>query len=371
MRILMVVTWYGEKKKDKFTGNFHTDMAKAMMPENETAIYFPFDCWIDENFSSDHEDGVLVFRSKNTIGHLKRYAQVKDDFKRICQSFRPDIIHAHVCTGAGEVALIINKISDIPFVVTEHMPIEMMSFSFKSKLKYRLITSSSCGNVAVSPNLRDRLNAIYKNSHYQYINNGVYDPERYLKDANTQPISGDWINCALVGAFYSKDIKGLQFLLPTMERLVREGEKIRLHVCGGGAYLDYFIKMAENLKLTDHVIFYGMCEKEKVYEIMSRMDFMISASLYESAGIVTEEACLLGKPQVITNSGGANSLIPDQYAVKVGKSSIDELYKGIKKMMSVYEIYDRHKIRDYGKRHFLMEQSCKQYIDLYNSVLGK
>ena len=368
MKILMIVTWYGDNKNDKVSGNFHTDMAKALSKHNDVAIYFPFDNTIKTSISYEYEDDILVFRGKKSNGIFDKLKKTKSDFEIIKKVFSPDIIHAQVCLGAGEIALYIRLLYGVPYLITEHAPIEVMDLCFKRKLKYKIITKLSKKNVAVSPNLRDRLNNLMGKDRFMYICNGVNDPLSIVKNEKIY-INKVYINCSIVAALYSKDIKGLQFLLPAIQRIVNEGIKIRLHICGGGTYLDYYKRMAVCLGIIDNIIFYGMCDKYKVYSIIGACDFNISASLFESAGVAVEEACLLGKPQVITNSGGANSLIPDSFAVKTDRSSVDELYLGIKKMLTKFNNYDNDVIRSYGISEFLMEDSCKKYECLYKLSL--
>lgn len=367
MKILMIVTWYGDKK-DKFTGNFHTDMAKALLARNDVAIYFPFDRNANEQFSCEIEDGILVFRGSIMSRVIKKYVKIKNDFENIQKIFNPDVIHAHVCQGAGVIAMYLRMIFNIPYIITEHAPVEMITWGIKSKIKYWLVTKHSQANIAVSPDLRDKLNCIFKRSNFIYINNGVNDPLPMIKTSIFE-CEENVINCSVIGGLYSKDIKGLQYLLPAMQRIVKDGYRVTLHVCGGGKYLDYFKQYAVDLNISDNIMFHGMCDKETLYEIVNNCDFNISASLFESAGVAVEEACLLGKPQVITNSGGANSLIPDKFAIKTGKSSVDELYKGIKEMLVKFPEYNQEEIREYGLKEFLMEQSCYQYENIYAFVV--
>lgn len=369
MRILMIVTWYGQKNKDKFTGNFHRDLAKKIGEKHEVAIYFPFDNDIKEDFEYDYENNILVFRSKPSSSLFGKIKKIKKDFGIIQLKFKPELIHAHVTNAAGSIAMIINKIFRIPYIITEHMPIEMMRFNLFGKMYYRVITNCSMRNIAVSPDLRDKLNEIYKKSDFIYINNGVNDPIEILKNQNKMYRKSDYVNCALVGALYAKDIKGLQILLPAIKKIISEGTEIHLHICGGGKYLEYYENFTKKLKIEQNVTFYGMCEREMVFDIMKQMDFMISASLFESAGVSVEEACMLGKPQVITKSGGANSLIPDEFAIKVEKGSVEGLYTGIKKMICIYKKYDAEKIREYGLKEFSMHKVCEDYIRIYKEIV--
>lgn len=369
MKILLIVTWFGKKNGDKVTGNFHLDYAKNVSQKCEVAIYYPFDNDISSEFEYGYEDGILVFRGKSGARFNNNMKKWISDYKIIEKIYKTDVIHSNVVSGAGVVASVLKVRFGIPFIVTEHSPKELINCSFRGKTVYKLITGMSRKNIAVSPFQRDCLNRVFK-CGFVYINNGVKDPMGLITFQEKFYIQNR-INIACVCALYSKEIKGLQYLLPAVKRISDEGKCIHLHICGGGEYLDYFKKLSKELNVDDIVTFYGMCDKEKLYSILNQMDFAVSSSLYESAGVAVEEACMLGLPQVITNSGGANSLIPDEYAIKVGKSSVNELYLGIKKMINKYMNYDRRLIREYGLREFNIEEVCNKYVSIYKSVIQK
>ena len=55
MNILMIVTWYGIKGKDFFTGNFHYELAKYIQKGHNVAIYFPFDQTMEQKLQYENE----------------------------------------------------------------------------------------------------------------------------------------------------------------------------------------------------------------------------------------------------------------------------------------------------------------------------
>ena len=364
MNILMIVQWFGEKEKDYFTGIFHYELAKKIQNYENIAIYFPYDQFIDEEFEYSIERGILTFRGKARRGIADIHKYIAD-LNKINKVFKPDVIHTNVTLNSGIVGLIGKKFFKIPFINTEHVPVEMMDLTKKGKLKTEIILSSSYYNCAVSPYLQNELNKLYPHCYFYYISNGVNNPLTYIGNDCTKYSFYKFVNCSVVAGFYSKEIKGYQYLLPAIKIVRDSGFPIHLHICGGGKFLDYYKQLAEKLEIQDNVTFYGNCNKTKLYSILSQMDFNISASIYESAGVAVQEACMLGKPQVITKSGGSDSLIPDKFSVKVETKSVESLSEGITKLCKSFCTYNKNEISRYGQENFEMETIAKQYISIY------
>ena len=99
------------------------------------------------------------------------------------------------------------------------------------------------------------------------------------------------------------------------------------------------------------------------------MDFGISASLFESAGVSIEEMLLLGKPVVVTESGGCSSLVDDENAFVVKKGSVDQLVQGIEEMASHYTDFDNDMIRKKAIEKYDMRNIVRQHIAVYKTVI--
>lgn len=371
MKILMIPTWYSaHDAKVMSAGIFHYEQSMALKKYAETAVYFPYDMNYDGGFYQAEEKGLLTFRRGKRLAFLRPIYYFLDYF-RICKVFKPDVIHGHVALAAGLPAVLLGKAFHVPVVITEHNPLEMMGFENSSRVDFaRKMYKGSDANICVSRNQMERLQEYFPEEKFQVIHNGVYDPETVARDGIKYAVDGV-INACIVAAFYSKDIKGYQFLIPAIKQLVDEGTNIVLHICGGGEYMEYYQDMTRELGIEDKCIFYGQCDKKKMYTIMSQMDFTISASLFESAGVAVQESMLLGKPVVVTKSGGANSLVTGDAAIVVDKGSADALVFGMKEMIEKLSSFDAQKIRDYALSQFEIDQVSKKYMDVYASVLKK
>ena len=369
MNILHIVTWYsGYHESEIRSGIFHYEQVKSLQNTCNVAIWFPFDETIDNSFSCEIEWDVLTFRSKTQHNAVRQVLSAIKIFKKIRKQFKPDLIHAHVASQAGLIAYSISRFFSIPFIVTEHSPVEMMYLdSKKSLIKNKLVFRASKTNICVSNDLTKKLSCLFPHLQFKTIYNGVIDPKKILLNNRIKQIREEnCFNAAIVANFYDKEIKGFQFLLPAIQRINSLSErKIILHICGDGQFLDFYVEKAKELGIMNFCRFYGHCSKLKVYEIVSQMDFGISASLFESAGVSIEEMLLLGKPVVVTKSGGANSLVSENEAIVVDKGSTDALFTGIKEMISKLESYNSSIIREDALSRFEINNISRQYASIY------
>jgi glycosyltransferase involved in cell wall biosynthesis len=398
MNILFIVTWYSEHGVPIDSGLFHYETAKALQKYCNVAIYWPCDSSLScSEFTRYNENGIITYRRGsgklaysftkkiiNKIRSIENYKNYQKDLENIVREFRPDVIHAQCGIIAGLIAGLYNRAASktiggisIPYIVTEHHPIELMRLTSKiSRLKFNFAYKHASANFCVSDDLMKKLDFYFPKQRFKVIYNGINDPSVFLNSAqSTMSKACDnsiyhlgFVNAAIVAAFYDKDIKGFQYLLPAIKGLKDHGIKIYLHVLGGGTYLDYYKTMATELDINNCITFYGQCDKETVYKYVSQIDFGISASLFESAGVTIEEMQLLGKPVVVTKSGGANSLVRDFSAIVVENGSIDALVEGLSAMVLKYKEFDSAKIRQYATENFEMDNICKKYLEIYRKI---
>ena len=370
MKVLYIVTWYTPKDAEKMSaGVFHYEQAMDLKKYCETAIYYPYDTALEEDFVQGMENGMLTFRRKECGSMIGRWTNYIKDFKEICKVFKPDIIHAHVAYGAGVPAMVLSKLYHIPMVVTEHNPIELFDLDnkkvhFVSGLVYR----HSKMNAFVSPHSIESIKPYFPDINYTLIYNGVMNPAS-VEPGEVQYAVPNAINCCIVAAFYDKEIKGYQYLIPAMKELVDSGENVYLHICGGGEYEQYYKDLAEELGVADHCIFYGMCERTKVYQIVMQMDFNISASIFECSGVSTQEAMLLGKPIMCSRSGGVNSMCTEDTAIVVDNKSTAALVEGIREMIRRLPEFSSEKIYEHAFKNFEIDQVSQQYMREYEKIL--
>jgi len=368
----MLVSWYSPKNADVVrAGVFHLEQSVALQKYCNVAIYYPFDTDLHEGFSDAEEWGVRTFRRKVDSSRLKKYLHYIRDFREIKKRFSPDLIHAHVAMQGGRVAVWLGRLFHVPVIVTEHTPVEWSGI--ERKKDYRItgnVYGSSRMNVCVSEDSKERLSAAFPGKKFTVIYNGIVDPDE-TPDSGVPYREDGKVNFCIIAAFYDKDVKGYQHLLPAVKILSEQRQDILLHIVGGGEYLDYYKKMAEDLHILPYVRFYGQRNREEVYGILKQMDFSISASLFECSGVSVQEAMLLGKPLVVTTSGGADSLVTEDTAIVVKNGSTEALAAGLMEMLRRFPDFSEEKIRNYAYESFEIDKTSRKYMELYEKIVLK
>ena len=245
-------------------------------------------------------------------------------------------------------------------------------------------------NACVSEDLRRKLSEIFPRYQFHTIYNGIIvpqepavltgqcssEPEENGEQQKGTELSARYridgcVNFALAASLYDREIKGIPMLLSVASRIKREGMRFTLHIVGDGAFRQEFEQTAAKLGVAENCIFHGKADKKKLYEILSQMDFLVSASKFESFGCTIAEAMMLGKPVVSTKSGGPESFVTKETGILVEKEDEEALYRGIREMMAHFREYRSDAIRAYAVKKFDMEKISRKYLDIYRSVSGK
>lgn len=375
LNVLMVVSWYSPKAEKLSGGIFHYEQVRSLNKLCNCAIYYPYDRTLEEPVYSGRDWGIQTYRSKYAQREkIKNRVYMIKAMKMIVKEFHPDIIHGNVATEVGRFAVILGKLFHIPVMITEHSAVEASGVrTFPHRMYADFVYRFSDYNACVSDRLTEQLRGIFPKYRFHTIYNGI--PAAFVYENNGEQREmyrdGNKINAAIVAGYYDKDVKGLQFLLPAIKRIIVEGEEILFHFVGGGEYLDYYKDMAIDLGIENSCIFYGNCDKKEVYRIVSEMDFMISASIFESFGCSIAEGMMLGKPAVVTRCGGLESIVNEKTGILVEAKSSDELYMGIKRMIKSYFDFPEKELINYALNKFEVGHISKQYLKVYKQIISK
>lgn len=368
----MIASWYTPKGNETLeAGVFHYEQAMDLKKYCDVALFFPFDKNISEKETCDNEWGLLTYRSKYGAGRIirnRKYMMATMD--RIMKEFSPDIIHAHCGGGAGYYAVAMAKKYNLPLVITEHTPVEISHVDRIGISRYKtgIAYSNSNANICVSEDSKNKLTKLFPECSFDVIYNGIILPD--YEDTGKKYYKDGYINIVIVAILYDMEIKGLKYLLGAMKKLKDQGKRFYLHHIGAGQYLEHFVNMAKELGIDDICTFHGRCERKKLYEIVNEMDFFVSSSLMECSGVSVQEAMLLGKPVLGTNSGGVDSLVPKEAGHIVEKGSSDSLADGILYMEENLDSFDREWIRRYAYESFEIDHISKKYIELYERIIN-
>ena len=79
---------------------------------------------------------------------------------------------------------------------------------------------------------------------------------------------------------------------------------------------------------------------------------------------------MLGKPMVVTKSGGANSLVTPKTAIVVEKESVSAIVEGIKEMIARRDEFRDEEIKKYAYQNFEIGEISKKYMEIYKNIVA-
>ncbi len=205
---------------------------------------------------------------------------------------------------------------------------------FSSKIKKNLdksVYKKYDEIIFVSKENQDDFNKIYGNNFDEVIIKNYIDYERIIEKSKEKidcPFDENSINfvtsCRLV------EQKGLDRFIRVHKRLQDENLKSKVFVLGEGPLKQSLQNLVDKYNVTDSFIFLGA--KTNPYPYISKADYFCLFSYYEGYGMVLEEAKILNKKILITDTAARES-VEDYENAQIFENSEDGIYKGLKSVI--------------------------------------
>lgn len=281
----------------------------------------------------------------------------------LCRKNNYDIIHCHFIIPGSPLALLLNKITGIPFITTCHGSDIPGYNPDRFKLIHKMI-HPVWGFLVKNTPLLTSPGSFLKNlilSHYpkakievvpNAIDTAAFD--------DTVEKEKSILLCSRI-----LERKGFQYVLQAVKDLELSWT---VNVIGEGPYLPELKKIAENSKTP--VKFRGWIDKKdpKFYELYNKSSIFILPSTAESFGMVTAEAMAAGCAVIASD-------IPTHREI-LGKAGlfVEPQNSGQIKEKLLYLIdseQEREKLGEAGRervKKFDWESVTKKYIECYKSV---
>ncbi|MBN2462663.1 MAG: glycosyltransferase family 4 protein [Dehalococcoidia bacterium] len=239
------------------------------------------------------------------------------------------------------------------------------------KFIFRRWLSKLHGKIAVSKPALEYVNR-HLPGDYHIIPNGI-DTEHFHVDGPARNEFADGkINILFVGRLERR--KGLGYLLNACDEVKRDFPNVRLIIVGPGTVLrPWYEKSAENMGLTDNVVFTGFVPSAELPSYYRSADiFCAPATGGESFGIVLLEAMACGKPVVATNiQGYASVLAHGEEGLLVPPKDEESLAHALLSLLHDKSL--RLRMGNKGKikaEKYSWPNIARQVMDYYNSLLG-
>jgi len=242
-------------------------------------------------------------------------------------------IHAHFCNHPVVAALVIHRLTGIPYSFTAHG-----SDLHKDKRMLDKKVAASAFAVTVSNfNKGEMLKACgeRRRDKIHIIRCGI-DPEVFLP-AEQQKNGKALFRIICVGSF--EEVKGHKYLVAACRRLREAGIDFVCDLIGDGPVREQVAKQIAELDLNDNVIIHGSLKRQNVAEMMRAADVKVLASVPTAEGkregvpVVIMEAMATCLPVISTQLSGIPELVDDgRTGILVRPGDAEGLFLALQKL---------------------------------------
>lgn len=209
------------------------------------------------------------------------------------------IVHIDETLEMTAISVLVARLAGVKVIIA-HSHNDHASEKIKWCLKYiidpiaRWVNSTfatdyfACSQIAAKWLFTERLN---EKGIIKIINNGInaalyeFDPNTRKEVREKLGIENNFV-IGHVGRFYKQ--KNHKFILDTFSDIVKQKPEARLLLIGEGELKDSIKAYAEELGISDSVIFYGL--SNEVNKLLQAFDAFVFPSIFEGLGIVAVEA---------------------------------------------------------------------------------
>lgn len=293
IRILHVVTYMGRGGLETTIMNYYRNIDRSKVQ---------FDFLVHREYKADYDDeirslGGRIYRLPRLIPWSREYREKLDRFFEEHKEYR--IVHCHIDCMAS-IPLRAAKRVGIPVrIAHSHGASQNKNLKYLLKLYYRrLIPEMATALFACG---REAGNWMFRGAPYTIMRNAI-NTERFLYDpakaAEMRQLLGleEKFVVGHVGHFRVE--KNHLFLLEAFAALVKKDPESRLLLVGEGIQMTACVARAEELGITDKVLFLGI--RSDIPDLLQAMDVFALPSLYEGLPVTTVEAQAAGLPCVVS-----------------------------------------------------------------------
>ena len=288
------------------------------------------------------------------------------------------IIHAHSPFGAGQTALRVARTQKVPLVATFHSKYRDDFASVFPKVVVDMIVDAIVdfyerADLVWVPqeSAIETLREYGYKGHVEVMENGcdlVADyPEQFFADARKRlGVAPEEFVMLYVGQHVWQ--KNLRLTIEAMARL--EDVPFRMFFVGTGYAAEEMKELVHEKGLDGKVSFVGsITDREKLIDYYAASDLFVFPSLYDTAGLVVQEAAALGTPSVMAREASAAVVIRDGENGFLTDNDPDKLAELLRKL--IHDPAQVHRVGiQAGKTLVRSWENCvDEVIDRYNALL--
>lgn len=286
---------------------------------------------------------------------------------------RIDLIHVHILTRLGVIALFNKVFRNVPYVISEHWSRYLpLTNEFKGgfrKWVTRIVVKHASAVTTVTQNLADAMqNHGLKNPNYKVLANVVTDG--FLKFQKNKKPGGAKTTFIHVSCFEDKS-KNISGLLHVILSLSKKRNDFIFKLVGDGMDFEFLKQYAIDLGLDNKTVeFIGLLEGKELVNQMATADVMVVFSNYENFPVVINESFALGIPVIATRVGGIPEFVNKKNGILLEAGNQIELENLLSSYLDGELQFDGKMIMKKARQQFSPDEIGKEMYNLYLKALN-
>lgn len=285
-----------------------------------------------------------------------------------------DLIHVNVLNRPGLIALLINKLKGIPFIITEHWTGYVSGKYEKSgvlkKWFSKLIINNASAVTTVSESLKKKMHELGLHANYAVVPNIIESIDLAAPSTNSASETAPAKIKILTVADLLDSHKNISGIIKAIAGISKQNSTIEYHIIGDGPDKQMLSSLADSLQgASKFIFFHGRQANEYVYDFLKQVDFVVINSNFETFSVVAAEALANGKPVISTICGGPEEFITSDFGILIEPGNQLQLEEAIVKMISTFKNYDAQKLNQYISQKYNYQTIGKQFYNIYKPLI--
>jgi glycosyltransferase involved in cell wall biosynthesis len=384
LNILLIASWY-PSKEHATAGSFVQEQAHMLREfGHQVTVIHPFMLGTFANtitkqsyHTLSEEDGLRVIR----VGvappmPLLRGISYAYCFQRVSiamKKFQLDpkdfsIIHSHAMFMGGIIGHKLSKKYNIPHVHTEHT--SGLIFNPKQYTK---------NDISITRKVYSDCSKVLFVSHFA-LKHTLFNLDLEAKEAfmvlpnvvDSSFFSYPIVSISRASSFRFLVIGNLiprknhKLLLEAFGLLQKELPTVGLSIAGNGPLKQELHELSESLNL-ENVKWLPKLNRAEVKEQMAIHQVILSTSKVETFGLTIAEAQAMGKPVVVTDSGGVRDIVTHETGI-VTELSAEAFAKALMQLIQTFHTHDPEMTRLSAKNRFAAPVIMNQLYEIYRQL---
>jgi glycosyltransferase involved in cell wall biosynthesis len=325
-------------------------------------------------FALGHPGLSKGYATSTTLGCFRCAGQVAAAVHRLRRKGRaPTHLHAHFAHDPALVALLVRRLTGLPFTFTAHArdlyQIPASSLRAKTADAATVITCCQVNADYISATVPDG-----EHPHVRVIHHGV-QLDRFRPREEPVPRRSGRPVLISVGRLVEK--KGYADLLQALQKLRSSGSLFTCSIYGDGPLRGPLTQLRDSLGLTGYVSFSGERDREGIVDALNAADVFTLTPVVTDDGDrdgipnVLVEAMACGLPVVATSAGGVGELVVDAvngYVTEPG--NVEGIAKGLATLLASPELRSDmgREARRTAERDFDVNTAARHLEDIFEAA---